>query len=256
MKKQNKLLIRLAIVFTALVLAITVVFVCITLFTKGKSVEVPDVAGKSISDAIDVLQDAGFVVSDEQENIASEDIEAGDVVKTTPAAGSNRKKGSTIKLYVSSGEGTVLVEDYTGKNYLEVKGALTSKGLNVETKSEIITDENSEYKDGDIISQSVEPGEKLNSGDYITLTYAQIGNVYPDFTDGSYTVEDVETFCEEHNLELTIKTTTVGDYLNGTIVKQSRAAGGVVKENASFTITVFEGSEEVETEETEDNGLD
>ena len=256
LKKQNKLLIRLAIIFTGLVLAITVVFVCITVFTKGKSLEVPDVSGKSISEAIEILQDAGFEVLDEQENISSEDIEAGDVVKTTPAAGSSRKKGSSIKLYISSGEGTVLIEDYTGKNYLEVKGALSSKGLNVETKSEIITEQDSEYKDGDIISQSIEPGEKLNSGDYITITYAQIGDVYPDFTNGSYTVEDVESFCEEHNLELTIKTTTIGSYLNGTIVSQSRAAGGVVKENASFTITVYQGDDESETEETEDNGLD
>ena len=256
LKKQNKLLIRLAIIFTGLVLAITVVFVCITVFTKGKSLEVPDVSGKSISEALEILQDAGFEVLDEQENISSEDIEAGDVVKTTPAAGSSRKKGSSIKLYISSGEGTVLIEDYTGKNYLEVKGALSSKGLNVETKSEIITEQDSEYKDGDIISQSIEPGEKLNSGDYITITYAQIGDVYPDFTNGSYTVEDVESFCEEHNLELTIKTTTIGSYLNGTIVSQSRAAGGVVKENASFTITVYQGDDESETEETEDNGLD
>ena len=255
LKKQNRLLMKLAIIFTGLILTITVVFVGITIFTKGKSLEVPDVSGKSISEAIDILQDAGFVVADEQENIASETIDIGDVVKTTPAAGSSRKKGSTIKLYISSGEGTILIEDYKGKNYLEVKGALASRGLNVDVKSEVVSDDN-EYKDGDVIEQSVAPGEKLTTGDSITLTYVQKGVVYPDFTDGSYTVSDVESFCEEHKLKLTIKKTTTGNYMNGTIVSQSRAAGGIVKENASFSITVYEGEDSIIDEETEDNGLD
>ncbi len=256
LKKQNKLLMKLAIVFTGLILSITVVFVGITIFTKGKSLEVPDVSGKSVSDAIDILQDAGFNVADEQENIASDIIDVGDVVKTSPAAGSSRKKGSTIKLYISSGEGTVLIEDYKGKNYLEIKGALTSRGLNVDVKSEVISESDSEYNDGDIIAQSVDPGEKLTTGDTITLTYAQKGEVYPDFTDGSYTVSDVESFCEEHNLKLTIKKTTTGNYMNGTIISQSRVAGGIVKSGASFSITVYEGEDSITDEATEDDGLD
>ena len=256
LKKQNKLLMKLAIVFTGLILTITVVFVGITIFTKGKSLEVPDVSGKTVSDAIDILQDAGFNVADEQENIASDIIDVGDVVKTSPAAGSSRKKGSTIKLYISSGEGTILIEDYKGKNYLEVKGALTSRGLNVDVKSEVVSESDSEYNDGDIIAQSVEPGEKLTTGDTITLTYVQKGEVYPDFTDGSYTISDVESFCEEHNLKLTIKKTTTGNYMNGTIISQSRAAGGIVKSGASFSITVYEGEDSIIDEVTEDDGLD
>lgn len=251
LKKQNSLLIKLAIVFTALVLTITVGFVGITVFTKGSSVEVPDVSGKSVSDAIDKLQDAGFEVDDNQETVVSEEIELGDVVKTSPAAGSERKKGATIKLYISSGEGTVKLEDYKGKNYLEVKGALESRGLIVYTESQAITDSDTEYKDGDVVSQSVEPGEKLNAGDKITLKYAQLGEVYPDFTSGSYTVSDVESFCEERGVKLTIKYTSNGSYLNGTILNQSRQAGAIVKKGATFSITVFKG--EVISDDEEDN---
>ena len=252
MKKQNSLLLKLAIVFTGLVVAITAVFVCITIFTKGSTVEVPDVSNKTINEATKILQKAGFIVSDEEENIVSEDIDEGRVVKTSPGAGNNRKKGSTVKLYISSGEGTVTVEDYKGKNYLEVKGMLNSKGISVEEKSEVISDPDTEYKDGDIVAQSVEPGEKIHTGDTITLTYAQIGEVYPDFTDGTKTVSDVESFCDQYSLKLTIKYSSVGTHKDGDIISQSRKAGSVVKENATFSITVYQSDnsseEEIETD--------
>ena len=251
MKKQNSLLIKLAIVFTGLVVAITAVFVCITLFTKGSTIEVPDVSNKTISEATKILQKAGFVVSDEQENIVSENTDEGKVVKTSPGSGNNRKKGSTVKLYISSGEGTVTVEDYKGKNYLEVKGMLNSKGISVEEKSEVISDPKTEYKDGDIIGQSVEPGEKIHSGDTITLTYAQIGELYPDFTDGTKSVTDVENFAEQYKLKLTIKYSSVGNHKNGDIISQSRKAGSVVKENATFSITVYQNDNATEDIETD-----
>ena len=66
LKKQNKTLIRLASVFTGLILVITLVFVFITISTKTSSIKVPDVSNKTVSEAISILQDAGFSVSDDQ----------------------------------------------------------------------------------------------------------------------------------------------------------------------------------------------
>ena len=161
LKKQNKTLIKLASIFTGLVIVITLVFVLITVTTKTKNVEVPNVENKSVSDAIKILQDAGFTIADEQEGISSLDIEVGNVVKTSPLAGTTRKKGSTIKIYISTGDATIEIEDYTGKNYLEIKGSLEARGLVVNTEEEVIedTDEN-KFKDGDVVSQSIEAGKK------------------------------------------------------------------------------------------------
>jgi len=250
LKKQNKTLIRLASIFTGLVIVVTLVFVMIIVTTKTQNIEVPSVEGKSVSEAIDILQDAGFTVSDEQEGISSKDIEVGKVVKTSPLAGTERKKGSNIKIYVSTGDATILIEDYVGKNHLEVKGALEARGLIVNIEEETIEDNHeNEFKTGDVVSQSVEAGESLKKGENITLYVASIGEAYPDFTDGTYSVLDVEEFCEENGINLKIKYVT-DDSLDGTILKQSREAGDPVKSGATFTITVVK-NEEIE-EPTED----
>ena len=44
--------------------------------------------------------------------------------------------------------------------------------------------------------------------------------------------------------------------MNGTIISQSRAAGGIVKSGASFSITVYEGEDSIIDDGTEDDGLD
>ena len=253
LKKQNRTLIRLASIFTGLILVVTVVFVFIIVSTKRQNLEVPNVEGMSVKEAIRILQDAGFTVSDEQEGISSKDVEVGDVVKTSPLAGTERKKGSNIKIYVSTGDATIAIEDYTGKNYLEVKGALEARGLVVNIEDEVIeeTEENT-FENGDVVRQSVEAGTYLKKNQNITLYVASIGEAYPDFTDGTYTVADVEEFCGEHGIKLDISYTISDTNLDGTIYYQSREAGSPVKAGATFKIKVYQNEEETDTEPEED----
>ena len=237
LKKQNKTLIRLAAIFTGLVIAITLVFVIITVSTKTKTIEVPDVTGKSLTEAIRILQDAGFLIADEQEEIASASISVGDVVKTSPNAGTERKKGSEIKIYLSIGDATITIDNYVGKNYLEVKGNLEARGIVVNIEEEVIDEENADkFKNGDVIEQSVEKGMGLKLGESITLTVASVGVTYPDFTDGTYTVSDVEIFCEDNSVNLKIK--YVDGEIGGTILEQNREPGSRVAKGSTFTITV------------------
>jgi serine/threonine protein kinase len=84
---QNKLLITLASVFVGLVVVITTIFVLIPKITSSKQTAIPDVSGYSVTDAIKALQDAGFVVSDEQREEANENVEEGKVSRTSPAIG-------------------------------------------------------------------------------------------------------------------------------------------------------------------------
>ncbi len=220
LKKQNKLLIILASIFTGLVVIITCIMVLVPVVTGGKEVAVPDVTGKSISDAIKILQDAGFKVGDEQKEQSSNDIEEGHIIKTSPEAGIKRTKKSTITLYVSLGDTKITIENYIGKNYLEVKGSLEAQGLQVLVEKRDV-DESEKYKDGEIISQSVNEGEKLSTGDYITLYIPNVISKYPDFTNGSYTVKAVEDFCREYEITLNVEKVATNDYAEGAIFYQS-----------------------------------
>ena len=257
LKKQNKLLIILAFIFTGLVVAITALVVFIPMLTGGKSIEVPDVSDMTVSEAIDTLQNAGFVVSDEQREVSSADIEEGRVVRTSPAVGSERKEGTTITLYVSLGDTQIEIEDYTGESYLEVKGRLETLGLYVliERRDVEETDEET-YEDGVIIDQSIEPGEKVSAGTNITLYIPNIVTNYPDFTSGEYTVEDVEDFADTYELEVEIEYVETSEYEPGAIYYQSRPEGQRVVAGQSFKIRVAEAPvDNGEDGENCENGL-
>ena len=238
LKKQNKTLILLASIFTGLILVVTLVFVIIMITSRTSTIAVPDVTNKDASEAIKILQDAGFTISEDQEGVSSKEIEVGSVVRTSPLAGTKRKKKSEIKLYISTGDETITVEDYTGKAFLEVKGSLEARGIVVNSEEEIV-ETDSEFKDGEIVRQSVEKGESLTNGESITLYVASVGIAYPDFTDGSYSVDEVKEFCEDNGIKLEVIDTPSETNLDGTIYRQSRAAGSRVQKNAEFKIYVY-----------------
>ncbi len=252
LKKQNKILIKLASIFTGLIIVVTLVFAIIMLFNTTADKIVPDVANKTVSEAIKILQDEGFTIASEQEGVSSKDVEVGKVVRTSPYAGVKKKKGAEIKLYVSTGDETIILDDYTGKNYLEVKGSLEARGLVVNIEEEAV-DEDSKFKEDEIVKQSIEKGKSLKKGESITLTIAVVGVVYPDFTDGSYSIGDVEDFCQEHNINLQITETTSEEFLDGTIYRQSRAAGDSVVSGASFKVWVYVNEVEEPTEPDQPN---
>ncbi len=241
LKKQNKILIKLASIFTGLVIVVTLVFAIIMLFNTTADKIVPDVANKTVSEAIKILQDAGFAVASDQEGVASKDIEVGKVVRTSPYAGTKKKKGAEVKLYISTGDETIIIEDYTKKNYLEVKGSLEARGLVVNIEEEAV-EADSKFKQDEIVRQSINEGESLKKGESITLYIAVVGTVYPDFTDGSYTLSDVEDFCKEHNVTLQVTKTESNENLDGTIYRQSRAAGDTVAKGATFKIWIYVNS--------------
>ena len=239
-KSQNKVIIILASIFVGLVVIITTIFVLIPYITSSRQEAVPDVSGYTVTEAINALQDLGFVVADEQRSEASETVEEGLVTRTSPAAGSIRKEGTEIILYVSLGDVTVEIEDYTGENYNEVKGMLEALNLVVYVESRDIPegDDANDYEEGIIMDQSVEPGTKLSEGDSITIYIPKLDNQYPDFVVDEYTVAEVEEFAEDYGITLNIVYEETDEYPAGTIIRQSRAAGSTVVSGARLTITV------------------
>ena len=250
---QNKIIIILASIFVGLVVIITTIVVLIPYITSSRQEEVPDVSGYTVNEAINALQDAGFIVADEQREEASETIPEGNVTKTSPAAGSIRKEGTEIILYISLGDVTVEIEDYTGQNYNEVKGRLEALNLQVIIERQDLAEgeDPNDYEEGIIIDQSVEPGERLSEGDRITLYIPNLTNQYPNFVEDEYSVSEVEEFASDYGINLTINYEETAEYEPGTIIRQSRAAGTTVVEGARLTITVAAAPGEVEEPSTD-----
>lgn len=250
---QNKIIIILASIFVGLVVIITTIVVLIPYITSSRQEEVPDVSGYTVNEAINALQDAGFIVADEQREESSETIPEGNVTKTSPAAGSIRKEGTEIILYISLGDVTVEIENYTGENFSEVKGRLEALNLVVYKDYYELEDgeDPNDYEEGIIVSQSVEPGERLSEGDSITLYVPELDNQYPNFVEDEYSVSEVEEFASDYGINLTINYEETTEYEPGTIIRQSRAAGTTVVEGARLTITVAAAPGEVEEPSTD-----
>ena len=254
-KNQNKSIVILLSIFTGIVVLITSIVVLLPKLTKKAQVTVPDVSNMTVVKAIETLQEEGFTVSPKQIEKSSTVIDEGKIISTSPSGGTKHKKGYEITLYVSTGSKSVEVEDYTGKNYLEVKGKLEAYGINVIIeKKEMEVDSDEDYETNIIMDQSVKKGQYLTSGDNIELFIPDIKNLYPDFTDGTYSVSDIIDFANEYKLKLkfidkdsktiSITSENANEYADYKILNQNRTAGTKVTENALFTIKIDVSSSE------------
>lgn len=255
-RKENKVLLVLAFIFTSLIVIVTTLVFLIPQVTKVKEYEVPDVSNMTVSEAEQILEDMGFVVADETKSVASEEVEEGLVVKTSPESGRTRKKGAEITLYISSGENSYVVEDLVGKNYLEVKGVLEQM-YNLYVLVDDDTETGTEYSAGEIIRTDPETGTKLSEGDTITLYIPNMTSTYPDFTTGDYTLKEIEAWCEKYGVTLVTVYNQTDEYTVGTIYEQSQTAGSNVLTGQTLKLYIADevaSDDDVSAEEIDQTG--
>ncbi len=242
--KGKKTLIIFLSIFAALALVTVIVMSKILGNLDGnEKKEVPNVSGKTINDATNELLDVGFDVDPEYKYEASETIEKGLVVRTSPEGGKTRKTSVKVILYVSSGEATYIVEDFTGQNYLEAKGKIEAQcDCNVSVETEKVS-EKDKKKEDTVLRTEPAAGESSKLGSQITIFIPEVEYKYPDFTSG-YTVDKVEKYAKDHDIKLEVTYQENSSKPEGTIVKQSRAAGSIVTPGATLVITVTTKPEE------------
>ena len=127
-----------------------------------EQVEVPNVVGQVEADAQKTLEDAGFKV--ESTAVYSSQPQ-GEVVATTPEAGTQAAKGSTVTIQVSKGEEKVSVPDVRGTDENTAKNTLSGAGLNVT----VTTDYSDSVAQGNVISQDPSGGTKVDAGTNVNI---------------------------------------------------------------------------------------
>lgn len=138
---------------------------------------VPNVVKWKEATAKQELENAGFVVEIKYEN--SNSVEAGLVLKTTPAANSNQIKGSTVTMVVSQGEVQIAVPDVAGETEANAIQTIKAAGLTVGTVTE-------EYSDtieaGVVIRTDPVANTTLSKGSIVNLIRSKgSAIVMPDF---------------------------------------------------------------------------
>ena len=237
--KSFKFLIFLGIIVAVLIIAGIVGLIVIPNSTRVKEIMVPDVSNMSIQDAERKLKDAGFLISDEQEQKSSDTVNEGDVIGTNPPSGVNRKKGTSIKLVISTGEKGIELENYVGSNFFEIKGKLEANGIKVVSESKDIESKDKEdIKENQILEQKPIAGTKLVPGDTVTFVIPNLVANYPNFVEEKWTRDAITNFCREYNVSVSFVEEETDTYAPGTIIKQDRVAGTRVKEGYPLVITV------------------
>ena len=103
------------------------------------------------------------------------DVKVNYVIKSSPEEGEEVPKGSKVILYVSIGENTesMTMEDYVGMSAQDAAHKAGYRKLQVKTETEP-----SYEKEGTVVRQEPEKGEKIEAGDKIIL-YVSDGTI-PD----------------------------------------------------------------------------
>ena len=252
-KKMNLALIITSGVAGLLVL-LSVIFFFVVPAMGPKDVKIPDVTGLTVEKAEEKLLNAGLEINVKTKEEASEDVKEGRIVKTEPSKNRTVKEGQKITLIVSTGTAKIKIEDYTGKNAMEVKGALELLGLNVTVeKKKVEETEGIEYDADLVIEQSVIKGKKLKKGDSIILFTPDVMVKYPNFVK-TYTFAQVEEWASKNNVTVIKQEISTNDCPAGTIIAQDKPEGYLVYPGTSFTVTVaIEPDEDDNTEDAKPN---
>ncbi len=238
-KKRPKWLIPLVLAGLFL-LGATAFGVTYYLMTPSTTV-VPDLKGKSLSEAQKAVDDAGLrlIVSKE---VNSETVKPGRVISQDPAAGEKLQKGSTVKVVISRGLDMVSVPSVVGKTPDEASALLKKAGLIIGKTDEQFSDT---VPDNTIISQSPKAGGKVEKGSSVDIVVSR----------GSETVQVPDVVNNTKNEAISIlenagfAVDSFDDYSDSIatdhVIRQSPEANAKAKKGSTVTITISKGPKQV-----------
>lgn len=242
-KKKRKIWPILLTLLFLLIAAAGIVFVTMGPDLFGpKEVEVPDVSGMELEEAVAKLMAAGFSIGDQKE-LSDEEVEEGFIIKTNPKAGKLIKEGNEIDLYISSGKEEMELSDYRDRLYDDVVSLLEAKNFKDIEKIEE-HDENSEP--GTILEQYPPPGESVIPEETIlefTVSKGPELVTLDDFSD--YNTKAFQVYEENYGIKFNISEEFNNTVPKDQVISQDPAPGTQVKKGSQVNIVISMGVEEV-----------
>ncbi|PWW27421.1 serine/threonine-protein kinase [Cytobacillus oceanisediminis] len=241
-KKKKWPIILVSMFLTLIVLGVLAVTVLPDLL-EPKDVQVPDVSGKEVEDAVAELVAAGFTVN-ESIPISDPEIEEGFVVKTDPKAGRTVKEGTSIDIYESTGKEKFELSDYQGREFDEVVRLLEGKNF----KSIEKTEENNESEPaGTILDQNFSKGD-LVVPEETELVFTVSKGPAPISLKNlqGYNEKGLQEYEESSGLKIEYAEAEYHDEVpEGLVIKQDPAPGTNLTRGQKVTVVLSKGKEEL-----------
>ncbi|WP_214776809.1 Stk1 family PASTA domain-containing Ser/Thr kinase [Exiguobacterium sp. s22] len=200
---------------------------------------VPDVVGMSIGDATSELEDSGFVV--EVTERASDDVEEGEVISQNPQEGRKPKRGTTVTIVVSAGKETVEMPNVEGLSQSAAERMLKDLAF---SDLEIKTEASETVDSGDVISQSLDPGEEVVPSEVTVTLVVSTGSNKVELSNlAGYTFDEASIYAEQNKLKIVRRDEFSTSVPKGQIIRQLPTAGTAVDPGTELTVIVSEGVE-------------
>jgi beta-lactam-binding protein with PASTA domain/predicted Ser/Thr protein kinase len=139
--------------------------VTLTVSTGKPKVDVPNVVGQSVTDAVAALVQAGL---QPKINRIYSDKQPDTVTAQQPHSGDSVIKGTKVHINVSRGAKPVPVPDVTGQPYANAKSALEGQGFKV-TRAEVQSDQ----PPGNVVAEDPPAGTSVPAGTTIRLSVSK-----------------------------------------------------------------------------------
>lgn len=216
-------------------------------FWSNATVTVPNVVGKQVSVARNILEDNHLRVSVSE--VANSEVPAGKVISQTPASGESVKENHPVHLVVSKGAGDLTVPDLSGLTVDQAKQRLKDMGL---VLGKITTQEDSSKPDGVIISQSPSADGKINKGQLVDVVVNKLSPkkvTVPSLI--GMTLKDARDALS--SLEISLASINGSTDESSIVTDQSVAAGKDIEQGGSIVLTT-KASKASEEKKSESSG--
>ena len=197
---------------------------------------VPQVQSLSQQEAEQSLRNEGFRVSLQEE--FSDDVAAGQTIRTDPGSGQELEEGSSVTLVVSEGPSSVtLPENFAGQSEAYVRSQLTDLGL---VPGTVTTVNSPTVQAGLVVGTEPGLGEPVGSGETVNLVLSTGRVTVPDITGMDRDAAIAALTAEDTQLTTQIVSEPSGDEQPGTVLRQSAAPGSSIAQGSTVTMTVAE----------------
>lgn len=206
--------------------------------TRPKDVDIPNLAGKTVDEAKEILKQSKLNYIEEDQEYNTE-VPEGQIISQNPpyVEGRKIKENTDIKVVVSKGTETTTVPKLKGLTKDEAEEAADDAKIKLDFQEET----SKTVEAGVIIKQEKSEGEKVNAGDTVKV-YISIGTgikqvkvvsvVGQDEETAKKTLEDLGLVIEKVNYSKDKSQT------NGVVLEQSLSANTTVDEGSKITLTV------------------
>lgn len=233
-KKKRKIILTSVFAF----LAIAAMGIMAYAFFSGKTVQVPDIKGKTTAEAKTTLEKLDLVLEVEKE-VYSADVEAGLIMTQNPESGKELESGKTVKVTVSKGVKTGTIPSVIGLSETEAVKVIEAANFVV---GEIKREYNDSYSADIVFQMNPNGNATANEGTKVTIYVSKGEDLVTVPSIIGQTEADAKNTITNAGLTvgaITYETST--DYSKGMVMKQSPTDGNQVAKDSDVSIVVSGG---------------